>query len=76
MGRRTREKVLKIRYRQPGKVFRTRFVMRGNDNMDVGGRVLRVGKMSYDELNNVHTGWHPFQGDDAESVQLRRLVKA
>lgn len=66
---------LKVRYRVPGKRFRTRFSMK-KEAPTLGVRTMSVTKVGYEQVNNIGEYWKPFRQDnDPESVQLRNLVR-
>lgn len=77
MPRKTHELrvALRVRYRMPGKKFRTRFELRkGSPNLGV--RTLSVTKVGYEQVNNVGEYWKPFRQDnEPDTVQLRNLVR-
>lgn len=50
MGRNNRKKVLKTRYRKPGKTFGTKFSLSSSTSSKARGKILGIKKVSYEEL--------------------------
>ena len=66
---------LKIRYRMPGKLFRTKLTISGCVSNAPSQQIVGVRKVSLEEIDRVGSFWHPFRDGDPESLRLRRLVK-
>ena len=68
--------VLKIKYRMPGKLFRTKLTLSGCVPNAPSKKIVSVKKISLEQIDKVGEYWKPFRGDDKpDSIALRRLVK-
>lgn len=76
MPRHNPNPALKIRYRMPGKAFRTKLTLTGRVSNPPSSEIMGIRKVSVEEIDRVGTFWHPFRDNDPESVRLRKLVRA
>ena len=67
---------LKIRYRMPGKAFRTKLTLSGSISNPPSTEIMGVRKVSIEEIDKVGEYRHPFRDNDSESLRLRKLVRA
>lgn len=75
MPRHNQLPVLKIKYRMPGKTFRTKLTLSGDVSNPPSGQIMTVRKVSREELNGTGQFFRPFRDNDPESIHLRKLVK-